>query len=35
VPIYIGKAVNLKSRVLSYFSDAHDNRAPMSCLKDP
>ena len=26
-PIYIGKAVNLKSRVRSYFSDTHDSRA--------
>jgi excinuclease ABC subunit C len=26
-PIYIGKAVNLRSRVRSYFSDAHETRA--------
>jgi excinuclease ABC subunit C len=26
VPIYIGKAVNLKSRVMSYFSDSHVDR---------
>ncbi|MDG5816491.1 excinuclease ABC subunit UvrC [Chitinispirillales bacterium ANBcel5] len=26
-PIYIGKAVNLKSRVRSYFFDAHEERA--------
>jgi excinuclease ABC subunit C len=26
VPLYIGKAVNLKSRVRSYFSDAHADR---------
>jgi excinuclease ABC subunit C len=26
-PVYIGKAVNLKSRVRSYFTDAHEERA--------
>jgi excinuclease ABC subunit C len=26
-PIYIGKAVNLRNRVRSYFSDAHETRA--------
>jgi excinuclease ABC subunit C len=26
-PIYIGKAVNLRSRVRSYFNDAHETRA--------
>jgi excinuclease ABC subunit C len=26
-PLYIGKAVNLKSRVRSYFSDSHETRA--------
>ncbi|HEX2956873.1 MAG TPA: GIY-YIG nuclease family protein, partial [Chitinispirillaceae bacterium] len=25
-PIYIGKAINLRSRVRSYFFDSHDNR---------
>jgi excinuclease ABC subunit C len=31
-PIYIGKAVNLKSRVRSYFSDAHADRAQIPVM---
>jgi excinuclease ABC subunit C len=30
--IYIGKAVNLKSRVRSYFSDSHDSRAQIPVM---
>jgi excinuclease ABC subunit C len=33
-PIYIGKAVNLKSRVRSYFSDSHETRAQIPFMID-
>ncbi len=31
-PIYIGKAVNLRSRVRSYFSDRHEDRAQIPIM---
>jgi excinuclease ABC subunit C len=31
-PIYIGKAVNLRARVRSYFSDAHETRAQIPIM---
>jgi excinuclease ABC subunit C len=31
-PIYIGKAVNLRSRVRSYFSDRHEDRAQIPLM---
>ncbi len=31
-PIYIGKAINLRSRVKSYFLDSHDNRAQIPIM---
>jgi excinuclease ABC subunit C len=33
-PIYIGKAVDLRSRVRSYFSDAHETRAQIPFMLD-
>jgi hypothetical protein len=33
-PIYIGKAVDLRSRVRSYFTDAHETRAQIPFMLD-
>jgi excinuclease ABC subunit C len=32
VPLYIGKALNLKARVRSYFSDAHEDRPHIAVM---